>query len=530
MADHVASQFEPKDRRCGPYHLLDLVGRGGMGAVYLAERVDGELTQRVAVKILRPGRDSAQLRQRFLAERQILATLSHPGIASLLDAGHTEDGQPYLVMEYIDGMPIDEYAKTLDLKGKLALFLRVCKAVSYAHQNLIVHRDIKPSNILVDSGGDPKLLDFGIAKLLEEEGSNQPATITREAGALTPEYASPEQVAGGPVTTSTDEYALGVLLYVLLTGQHPAGPGPHSYVDLLKAIVDTEPPRLSDVPAPAMKGESVAATRRIRREFRGDLDTILAKALKKAPQERYPSVAALADDIRRHLKHEPISARPDTVVYRASRFLRRHRTAAALGALALLSAVAGVAGTVIQARTAREQRDFALRQLARAEAINDLNAFVLSDAAPSGKPFTVNELLGRAEKIVQRQNGEGDISHADVLISIGRQYYAQDQDAKASRVLNEAYRISRKLSDHSTRAQSACALATALSRNGDWKRAEALIQEGLGELSGAPQLVLDKMYCLQRGSEVALENGAAREGIARAQQAQQPAEGVTVSF
>ncbi len=531
IADGVVARLEPKDSRCGPYRLLDLLGQGGMGAVYSAERVDGEVAQRVAVKLLRPGADSPQLRKRFLAERQILATLSHPGIAGLLDAGHNGEGQPYLVMEHIDGTPIDVYAERLDVRGKLTLFIRVCQAVAYAHQNLIVHRDLKPSNILVDAAGEPKLLDFGIAKLLEGEGHSGGATLlTLEGGgALTPEYAAPEQVTGGPVTTATDVYALGVLLYVLLTGQHPAGPGPHSYAELFKAIVETEPPRLSHVLA-LVKAHPEGATAnpvdhgttpdRLPRLFRGDLDTIVAKALKKNPRERYASVAALADDLQRYLRHEPIAARPDTFAYRTAKFVRRNRVAAALATLALMTSAAGVVGILTEARTARVQRDFALRQLSRAEAISDLNSFVLSDAAPSGKPLTVNELLGRAEEIVQRQRGGNDSSRVELLISIGRQYYAQDEDASANRVLGEAYRLSRGSSERSTRAEASCALASTVARDGDLTRAEALIQEGLREVSGQPQLVLDRVFCLERGSEVARDRGTSQEALARARQAQ----------
>jgi serine/threonine protein kinase len=203
--------------RCGPYRLVRILGRGGMGSVYLAERDDGEVEQRAAVKFLRYGRDDAGFRERFLRERQILAKLNHPGIARLLDAGHTGDGQPYLTMEYIEGESIDVYARKLDLRGKLNLFLRVCEAVSYAHRNLIVHRDLKPSNILVEDGGQPKLLDFGIAKILDAVGDQ---TQTREV-LLTPDYASPEQARGAAHTTATDIYSLGAVLYKLLTGESP---------------------------------------------------------------------------------------------------------------------------------------------------------------------------------------------------------------------------------------------------------------------------------------------------------------------
>jgi serine/threonine protein kinase/tetratricopeptide (TPR) repeat protein len=501
-----------KHGRCGAYRLRRLLGRGGMGSVYLGERADGEVEQRVAIKFLRFWGDEPALRDRFLRERQILATLSHDGIARLVDAGHTEDGQPYLAMDYIDGTAIDVYAEKLGVHGKVALFIKVCEAVSYAHQHLVIHRDIKPSNILVDAAGQPKLLDFGIAKLLENDEHTGTATLlTREwGGALTPEYAAPEQVAGGPVTTAIDVYALGVLLFVLLTGKHPAGPGRHTYADLLKALVDSQPARVSDVVVPLRED--------LRRLLRGDLDTIVAKALKKNPQERYSSVTTLAEDLRRYLRHEPIAARPDTLAYRTSKFVRRNRTAVALGTLALITSVAGVVGTLIQARTARVQRDFALRQLSRAEAINDLNSFVLSDAAPSGKPFTVDDLLGRAKHIIERQRGN-DSNRVELLISIGRQYTVQDEYAKARSLLEEAYRLSRALPDRSNRSSAACALAQTLSRMGEIPRAEALLQEGLNTLPNEPQYALDRIFCLERGSEIAHNLGDARNAIARAQAA-----------
>jgi eukaryotic-like serine/threonine-protein kinase len=511
VAQAAIAQLEHGDRRCGPYLLGDLLGRGGMGAVYAAERVDGEVARKVAVKLLPLGADTAGRRKRFLAERQMLASLNHPGIAALLDAGHTSQGQPYLVMEHIDGAPIDVYAKGLDVRSTLELFIRVCEAVFYAHQNLIVHRDLKPSNILVDKRGEPKLLDFGIAKLLQnQDDSGEANLLTSESGgALTPAYAAPEQVSGGQVTTATDVYALGVLLYVLLTGQHPAGAGPHSCADLLRAVVETEPQRLSD----AMPRHKLPGL------FRKDLDTIVAKALKKDPNERYLSVAALAGDVRRYLNHEPIEARADTFAYRTAKLVRRHRTSFGLALVAFFASAAGIVGTLNQARTARAQRDFALRQLSRAEAINDLNSYVLSDAAPSGKQFTVNDLLARAESIIKRQRGAGDSTRVDLLISIGRQYTVQDEYAKARLLLEEAHRLSRGLPDASTRGRASCSLAQALSRAGDLARADALFRDGLKTLPAEPRYALDRMFCLERGSEIASNSGNSREAVARAQAA-----------
>ncbi len=518
----------------GAYTLVSLLGQGGMGSVWLAQRSDGRFQRQAAVKFLSIALAGGSGAERFKREGSILGRLAHPHIAELVDAGVTPAGQPYLVLEHVEGEHIDRYCdqRRLNVETRVRLFLDVLAAVAHAHANLIVHRDIKPSNVLVSNDGQVKLLDFGIAKLLEGEGEAGAATLlTREGGgALTPEYAAPEQVTGGVVTTATDVYALGVLLYVLLTGQHPAGAGPHSTADLVKAIVDTEPRRPSDVVAPkTADAEGVttnAASRattpdKLCRSLRGDLDTIVAKALKKNPQERYASVTALADDLRRFLTHEPIAARPDTLGYRAAKFVRRNRTAVALATLALLAIIAGLVGTITQARTARAQRDFAFRQLSRAEAINDLNSFLLSDAAPSGKPFTVNELLARAEHIVERQHGENDANRVELLIAIGRQYATQDEDAKARQVLEEAYKLSRGLPELSTRAKASCALANTLASGGDLPRAEALFQEGINELPEEPQFALDRVFCLLRGGELARERGDAQEGIVRVQAAQQ---------
>ncbi|MBZ5549204.1 MAG: serine/threonine-protein kinase [Acidobacteriia bacterium] len=516
----------------GPYRLISQIGQGGMGSVWLAERSDGRFDRRVAVKFLSVALMGKGGEERFKREGSILGRLAHPHIAELVDAGISATGQPYLVLEYVEGDHIDRYCDDhmVDVEGRVRLFLDVLVAVAHAHSNLIVHRDLKPSNVLVSKDGQVKLLDFGIAKLLEGEGQAGEATLlTIEGGrAMTPEYAAPEQVRGEPVTTATDVYALGVLLYVLLTGQHPAGAGPHTPAALVKAIMDTEPTRPSAMVAPMGSSPEATTTNAARRAttpdklqhlLRGDLDTIVAKALKKNPQERYGSVTALADDLGRYLRNEPISARPDTLAYRAAKFVRRNRTAVALAVLAVIAAVAGLVGTLMQARTARAQRDFAFQQLERAEAVNDLNSFLLSDAAPSGKPFTVNELLERARHIVERQHGN-DASRVQLLISIGQQYNTQDEDAKARPVIEEAYRISRGLADRSTRAQASCALGSALSRADDPKRAEALIQEGLRELPNEPQYALDRVFCLLRGSVVARNTGEVQEGIARVQAAQ----------
>lgn len=520
----------------GPYTLISQIGQGGMGVVWLVQRNDGRFQRKAAVKLLSVGL-AGGVAERFRREGAILGRLSHPHIAELLDAGVTTAGQPYLILEYVDGLPIHSYCDqhNLDVNVRCRLFLDVLSAVAHAHANLIVHRDIKPSNVFVSRGGQVKLLDFGIAKLMEGAGSDGSATLlTHEAGsALTPEFAAPEQIRGGPVTTATDVYALGVLLYLLLAGQHPAGPGPHSAAGLVKAIMETEPPRVSEVAGrtaakPSPTSDRGATRERLRRQLRGDLDTIVAKAIKKEPQERYASVTALADDLRRYLRHEPISARPDTISYRVGKFARRNRLAVVLTALVLMAIVAGTAGTLMQARTAREQRDFAFRQLTRAEAINDLDNFILTDAAPSGKPLRLNELLERAERLVRREHDLTDVNHIQLLVSIGRKYQSQDQDASALRALEEAYKLSRNVTDRSTRALAACALGNAASVSGDPKRAQALIREGFQELPNESQFVLDQIFCLECGSRVSRDTGEASEAVARALTAEQLLEGSPV--
>ena len=510
----------------GAYKLISPIGLGGMGSVWLAERVDGRFERRVAIKFLNIALMGKAGEERFKREGSILGRLAHPHIAELIDAGLSPIGQPYLILEYVEGDHIDGYCDLhkLDVKSRLGLFLDVLSALVKAHANLIVHRDLKPSNILVRSDGQAKLLDFGIAKLLEDETQSKARALTVEGTAMTLEYASPEQLRHDPITTATDVYALGVLLFVLLTGHHPAGPGPHIPADMVKAIVEQEPPRMSDVVA----GEAAELTaaraahrgtnpEKLRRLLRGDLDTIVAKTLKKDPAERYTSVAALAEDIRKYLTSQPISVRPDSFSYRAVKFVRRNRKTTALATLAVSATLVGLAGTLVQTRNVRLQRDFALRQLARALNTIEFNEFLLSDAAPSGKPFTVNELLKRAENTLARQGSGDEISRVELLAAIGDQYSTLDEAADARRILEQAYTLSRKVQDSSARAEASCSLAGALTQDGELTRAEALIQEGMRELPPGSQFDFDRIFCLRRGSEVAQERGDAQQGIARMQ-------------
>jgi tetratricopeptide (TPR) repeat protein len=341
----------------GAYTLTAPIGHGGMGSVWLAERSDGRFERQAAIKLLNialAGRGEA----RFKREGTLLGRLSHPHIAQLIDAGVAPSGQPYLVLEHVAGQPITDYCdrRSLDLRQRIVLFLDVLTAVAHAHANLIVHRDIKPSNVLVTGDGQVKLLDFGIAKLLEDEQGTSPRTQLTADGAagLTLEFAAPEQVSGGAVSTATDVYGLAVLLFVLLTGRHPAEKVLQSPVDLINAIVDLDAPRPSDVGSDA----------RTRRQLRGDLDTIIGKALKKNPSERYPSVTAMAEDLRRYLAHEPIAARRDSLGYRAATFVQRHRWPVAAAVVAFTLLAAGLVIVNRQRQTA-EDRFRQLRQLSQ---------------------------------------------------------------------------------------------------------------------------------------------------------------------
>ena len=514
----------------GVYRLGSQIGQGGMGSVWLAERIDGRFERRVAVKFLNIALMGKGGEERFKREGRILGLLVHEHIAELLDAGVTGAGQPYLVLEYVEGDQIDHYcdSRRLDAHARIVLFLDVLEAVAKAHANLIVHRDLKPSNILVRNDGCVKLLDFGIAKLVEGDGRADMRQAFTVAGGqiLTPQYAAPEQLRGEGITIATDIYALGVLLYLLLTGRHPSGSSEQqSPADLVKAIVDCNPLRASDVVRRTRPVEYLAVTNaitrnttpeKLRRLLRGDLDTIVAKALKKEPAERYSSITAFADDLRRYLKDRPISARPDALSYRTVKFARRNRAAVGLASLAIVGTAAGIAGTLLQARTARTERDQALRQLARAERASDLNELLLSDVAPVGKPLTANQLLEREERIVERESNPDPSNHVELLLSLGDQYSGADQNQKALHVLDEAYQLSRNLKDPAIRAKSSCVLAGAMLPLGELERGESLYQEGLRELTKAPQYAPVRAFCLLRGSEVAYRNGNSQEALARA--------------
>jgi tetratricopeptide (TPR) repeat protein len=357
-------------RRVGPYEIDRLLGRGGMGAVYLAHRVDGQFDQRVAIKLIDLPLATDFFRERFKQERQILAGLQHPYIARLLDGGVTAEGDLYLAMEYVDGTPIHRFcdARKLDVTERLKLFISVCEAVQFAHQNLVVHRDLKPDNIFVAEDGTPRLLDFGTAKLTSPNLASQEGDLTRQGfQAYTPQYASPEQVLGNPITTASDTYSLGVLLYLLLTGSLPYEIKDLNQQELIRVICH-EPPRRPT----AVSGSKTGANQRLD----GDLEAILLKSLRKEPQERYRTAEQLAADIRDYLNGRPVAARRGTFRYRAGKFVRRNRLAIAGAAVLALTLAAGVAGVLWQSRVANEERR---RAEARSADLRELSNSLLSE-------------------------------------------------------------------------------------------------------------------------------------------------------
>jgi serine/threonine protein kinase len=350
-------------RRVGAYQVLREIGRGGMGAVYLCSRVDGAFHKQVAIKIVRPAQASATLIRRFHQEREILASLDHPNIARLFDAGTTEDGMPYFVMEYVEGQTIDSWCneRKLNVSARLELFHSVCSALQYAHQNLVVHLDLKPGNILVTSEGIVKLLDFGIARLLQPHGEEGAPTYTMTLlQGMTPEYASPEQVQGKPISTASDVYSLGVVLYELLTGHRPYRMKSRILLEVARVISEEEPTRPSmivtqseEIATPGAVSEvREGSPARLRRRLEGDLDNILLKVLRKEPARRYGSAEQFNDDLRKHLEGLPVSARRDTLSYRLEKFVRRNWAGLAAAGFVAATLLAGVITTLWQARLA----------------------------------------------------------------------------------------------------------------------------------------------------------------------------------
>jgi len=476
----------------GAYRLESIIGRGGMGTVWLARRSDGHFEGKAAVKLLNVALLGREGEDRFRREASVLAKLKHPHIAHLYDAGVTGSGHPYLVLEFVGGSIIDRYCDEhqLDVDARVKLFLDVLSAIAHAHSNLIVHRDIKPSNILVTGEGSVKLLDFGIAKLLNDDGGAAHQLTQENSQALTPEYASPEQALGGQITTAADTYSLGVLLYVLLGGQHPTARAGHTPADYVQALRETEPERLSDVVTPARDRDpttlsGIAVNRNstpegLRRTLRGDLDNILAKALKKNADERYDSITAFAQDLQRYLDHQPVSARADSVLYRASKFTRRYRGATAAGLLIFIAIVAGLLGTFTQARRAEHERDRAVHELTYAEASNEFMRFLLTEG--TGKPFTTTDLLARAAQSVDKQYADDADLRARLQLVVAVEYFEIRDFKHSEALLLRSKESARTGADRSLQAEIDCDTAALYASTGRADQAQALLNEVMGRL------------------------------------------------
>lgn len=495
VRDEPAGAYAP-GRSLGPYQLVERIGRGGMGEVWLAERDEAGYRRRVAIKRIRRGLESEELLARFRVERQALARLSHRSIARLLDAGIDPEGVPYLVLEHVTGRPITEAcdAQRLPLDRRLELFEEICRAVAFAHANLIVHRDLKPSNILLTEEGEVRLLDFGIAKILDPATGESDLPQTRTLQALaTPEYASPEQVAGGPVTTATDVHALGALLYELLTGRRPFAEHESSSLGLARAIAEVEPPRPSETVGSAAEPERreraadrAASPRELVRVLAGDLDTIVGTALAKNPTRRYPSVERLGDDVARFRSGHPIRARPASLGDRFGKLVRRHRTAAAAIALATVAVLAAGAQTLRQSAAVARERDAARQERDAAREVTDfLVSLFEADPYATGEQArdatTLGEFLESSEGAVRRELADRPELRARLLTLLGRLSANVGRLDAALALAEEAVAERRRLlgSDHPDVAESLNILGTALQERGDYDAAERAFREAL---------------------------------------------------
>lgn len=443
-------------RRIGPYRVTREVGRGGMGAVYEAARDDAEYEKRVAIKLIRSGMDSDAIVRRFRRERQILAALDHPNIARLLDGAVMSDGRPYLVMEFVEGQPIDAYCDTncLDVRRRIELFLLVCDAVDHAHRNMVVHRDLKPGNVLVTADGVPKLLDFGIAKLVTPDIDAGASTMTAVGlRFFTPEYASPEQIRDEPVSARSDVYSLGVILYELLSGNQPFHLDGRSAAAIEK-ILTTDPGRPSTVVTDAAaRQRSESDATRLRRRLAGELDNIVLMALRKESARRYTSVAQFAEDLRRWLDGRPVIATRDTPTYRLRKFVRRHRVGVAAGAIVVLSLLVGAGVAIWQARAAREAARRAEIERAQAEQVTAFVTGIIGSADPSwyspgekvGPTTTVLEAIQRAARRVGTDlQGQPEVE-ATIRRTIGNTYQALGFPDSAEPQLTAALSLRRRV-------------------------------------------------------------------------------------
>lgn len=516
----VTSEVSMVGQTMGAYAIDAELGRGGMGTVWLAHRVDGKYQGRAAIKLLNLALVGRGGSERFAREGNMLARLSHPNIARLIDAGVADSGQPYLVLEYVEGQPIDQWcdSRTLGIDDRIRLFLDVLAAVQHAHSKLILHRDLKPSNILISTEGNARLLDFGIAKFLDDDTLAAAATqLTQVAGRIfTPDYVAPEQVHGHEVTTATDVYALGVLLYVLSSGRHPTARPTQSVVEKLQAVVTIDAPQLSnsiaaqDEPPTSIEIAKRRSTspQQLARTLRGDLDNIVAKALKKAPLERYATVNEFAADLKRYLNNESVLARADSLTYRTSKFVRRHRGGVTTALLMLVALIVATAVTASQMVEARKQRDIARLELRHAEAANDFTSLMLEEVGPDNRPLSRDQLLQRGVQLLDARHG-GDLAFvADMLTRLSRRYLDGHRDNRALELAERSIAIARQVKEAPLLALSLCNGAlihsrlTNIARARDWLSEAQQIEKKIAEVP----LHLD-VECLRAQSYIASADG-----------------------
>lgn len=499
----------------GHYTLTNPIGRGGMGSVWSAERSDGRFEGRVAIKLLDVTAGTAAMR-RFGLEAQYLAKLAHPNIAHLFDAGVKPNGQPYLVLEYVDGVSIDKYsdASRLDVNARIRLVLDVLAAVTHAHSHLIVHRDLKPSNILVTEEGAVKLLDFGVAKLLQTDPAGAPSSgLTREVGAaLTPEYAAPEQLLGAATTTASDVYAIGLILYELLSGGHPRRSGEIQSFMEWQATALSDPPGLWAGLTRRMDGDEatgIAESRQttvvaLQRILRNDLDKIVRKALATEPRERYATAADLASDLRRYLRNEPVTARADTIRYRASKFVRRHRGGVLAGTLTMIALIGATVITSWQSVEARRQRDVAIYQQQRVLASNEFLMLLLGEVGPEGKPLTVVELLDRGVGMLDRNFGKEYRFLGRMLFDLASAYFSLGNTSKMLDLLDRAEEVGRQYEDGDLVAAVLCARARIRVRS-EPEQSKAEVEEANALLADIATPSIDSFSACARANAQVVE-------------------------
>jgi serine/threonine-protein kinase len=489
-------------QRVGAYTVESLLGGGGMGEVWLAQRSDGHFNGLFAIKFLTLASPAANALERFRREGRMLARLTHPNIARLIDAGVSPDGQPYLVLEYVAGEPIDRYvdANALGLEARLRLFLDVLAAVAHAHTNLVVHRDIKPPNVLVTPEGKAKLLDFGIAKLVGNElAADDQSQATRvEDIALTPDYAAPEQILGEPASTATDVYQLGVLLHVLLVGCVPLAGSTKTRAERVRAALEDIPTRR---PSEVASGATAKA-------LRGDLDAIVCKALRKKPDERYATAAALAEDLQRYLNHEPVKAREGVLAYLAAKFIRRNRGAVIGIAAAALALIVMTAFALIQMREAQIQRDQARFQERRGDAENQFLTQVMSTVSASGKPVTPGQILERGLQMLARRYGDDPGLRVDLLIRMAVSLISNGDVEKGYAALMAAQTTAKGMHDTSWTAEIDCLAVEPEIDLGHFDKAEMRLASGEAALAKrAHPTVMDDVRCKRADALIADARG-----------------------